>query len=157
MPDFSFQLFLELHSWNRWAVLLLLLWCIGSAYYKKRHLSPYTNTDDFGLWMLLAVIFIQTFLGAILYWKSPLAQFFLNNPSEGISHREIRFFGLEHITVMTLAAVIITLGIYFVMKAPKHIEKHALTIKWLGIGLLLILSSIPWSFSPLISRPLLRF
>ena len=144
------------HSWNRWAILLLLLYAITNAYFSKNHQRKYTSTNKITSTLLLVSLFYQMALGLFLYWKSPLSQFFIQNINQGLHIREVRFFGLEHIFVMLTAIVVICTGCFKIHYAKTDKQKHLLTIKWMGIGLFLILTSIPWSFSPLISRPLFR-
>jgi hypothetical protein len=59
--------------------------------------------------------------------------------------------------MMLTAIVLITLGSAKAKRKATGLEKFRTTAIWLSIGLLLILLSIPWSFSPLIHRPLLRW
>jgi hypothetical protein len=70
--------------------------------------------------------------------------------------REIRFFGMEHITMMTIAVTIITIGASKAKRKSTDLDKFRTQAIWFTIGLLVILSSIPWAFSPLVHRPWLR-
>ena len=153
----TYSFLLSLHSWNRWAVLITLIWAIGNSYYKKRNQLTYSLKDQVSKFAVLLILYTQEVLGILLYAKSALSQFFIQNTGEGISLREVRFFGLEHITVMLLSLIVITIGSVKIHQSNLALDKHRLTAQWFGVGLLLILSSIPWSFSPLISRPLFRF
>lgn len=151
-----FEIGLLIHSWNRWVVLVLIIGALISAFIKRRQKTPYSVADKrLQKWMIWSV-YIQGLVGIYLYINSPISQFFLKHPGEGISLREIRFFGLEHITVMLLAIAIFTLGFIKTNRASTTQEKNKISFRWIGMGFLLILSSIPWSFSPLISRPLFR-
>jgi hypothetical protein len=71
--------------------------------------------------------------------------------------RQIRFFGMEHITVMILAIVLIIIGSIKTKLQMDDTVKFKTMIIWYSVALLAILTSIPWSFSPLISRPNFRF
>lgn len=70
--------------------------------------------------------------------------------------RQIRFFGMEHITMMMIAITLITIGSAKAKRKTTDEAKFKTMAIWFSIALLLILSSIPWSFSPLTSRPLFR-
>jgi hypothetical protein len=50
---------------------------------------------------------IQFLLGVTLYFISPIVNYFLHNFSSAMHERAIRFFGMEHITMM-----LIGIGIY---------------------------------------------
>jgi hypothetical protein len=58
--------------------------------------------------------------------------------------------------VMLTAIILITIGSAKAKRKTTDQEKFKTMAIWLTIALLLILSSIPWSFSPLISRPMFR-
>jgi predicted membrane channel-forming protein YqfA (hemolysin III family) len=67
------------------------------------------------------------------------------------------FFALVHIGLMTTAIVLITIGSALAKKAPEDRQKFNMVFTYYGIALLIILLAIPWPFSPLAQRPLLRF
>ncbi|MGB1003112.1 MAG: hypothetical protein ACPGVC_02695 [Salibacteraceae bacterium] len=57
---------------------------------------------------------------------------------------------------MNLAIGLIIWGYFKSNRQTTKINADKTIWVYWGIGLILILSSIPWSFSPLISRPLFR-
>jgi hypothetical protein len=59
---------------------------------------------------------------------------------------QLRFFGMEHILLMVLAAVLITIGRKKAEKAVDPAKKHKLIAIWYVIGLILIFLAIPWPF-----------
>lgn len=70
--------------------------------------------------------------------------------------REIRFFGMEHVFMMLAAIIIMTIGSVKVKRQPTDQLKFKTQLIWFSIGLLIIFTSIPWAFSPLIHRPWIR-
>ncbi|MES2810739.1 MAG: hypothetical protein V4619_19040, partial [Bacteroidota bacterium] len=68
----------------------------------------------------------------------------------------IRFFGMEHVTMMLIGIGIISTVSAKAKKKPTDYERFKYLAIWYTVALLIILSSIPWSFSPLISRPSFR-
>ncbi len=152
-----YPIVLTLHSFVRWFVLLSLSFAIYHAwngYFKKR---SYTRFDNNVRHWTATIAHIQFMLGFILYIISPVTNYFLQNFREGIHLREIRFFGLEHSTMMFLAIVVISIGSAKAKRRTDDIEKFKTMGIWFAIGLFLILTSIPWPFSPFTSRPYLRF
>lgn len=144
------------HSWTRWAVLILLLITLVRSYYgwlKNLHFSKLDNQLRDGA---ISVVNIQFLLGLGLYGISPISRYFLEHTREALQMREIRFFGLEHITMMITAIAVLTIGSSKAKRAKVDRSKFKIMAVWFSIGLLLILSSIPWEFSPLISRPHFR-
>lgn len=144
------------HSWLRWIVLVALLYAIGRAYSGLGNTRPFSKSDSQVLRVTTRIITIQFLLGLGLYFTSPLTQYFLDNFSEAVHEREPRFFGMEHITVMTIAVAVIELGAAKVKRQRDDKLKFQTMLRWLVIGLLLMLSSIPWSFSPFTARPFVR-
>lgn len=147
---------LILHSYYRWVVLLVLCIHLGWLHYHKSKASIF-NKGHFSTLLIFTLLYnIQLLLGWMLYLQSPLVDAFLNNIAEGTRNRQLRFFGLEHVTMMSTAILLFNISLY---RCRRKIGKpgvfHALLI-WFYILLFLVLSSIPWSFSPLTSRPNFR-
>jgi len=63
---------------------------------------------------------------------------------------------MEHSVMMILAITIITLGSAKTKRKQSDKEKFKTMAIWFTIALLIILTSIPWKFSPLASRPYFR-
>jgi hypothetical protein len=147
---------LPIHSLLRWLVLISLLFAIYRAYTGWRNNKTFTKFDNSIRHITATIVHIQLIVGLWLYFISPIVNYFLNNINEAIHLREVRFFGMEHITVMFVAITVITIGSAKAKRKTNNQEKFKTMFIWYSIGLLLILSSIPWEFSPLISRPYFR-
>jgi hypothetical protein len=92
----------------------------------------------------------------MLYCISPVVRYFLTFFKTAVHQREIRFFGMEHITMMLIAVVLITIGSMKAKRQPIDKQRFKTMAIWFTIALIIILASIPWQFSPLISRPYFR-
>ena len=152
-----YYVLLVLHSLLRWLVLASLLFAIYRAYRGWLLKKPYTLFDYRARMVAATVAHIQLVMGLWLYFISPVVTYFLHNMGKAVHLREIRFFGMEHITVMLTAIVVITIGSAKAKQKATDRDKFKTMAIWFTIGLLLILTSIPWSFSPLIHRPLFRW
>jgi cell division protein FtsW (lipid II flippase) len=95
-------------------------------------------------------------LGLILYFVSPLVQYFLNDTRNAIHQRQARFFGIEHITMMLIGIIVITIGSAKSNRKLTDRKKFRTMAVWFTIGLLIILSSVPWPFTSWASRPWFR-
>jgi len=95
-------------------------------------------------------------IGLWLYFISPIVAYFLYNFSTAVHNRQVRFFGMEHVTMMLTGIILITIGSAKAKRKTTDKEKFKTMAIWFTIALLVILSSVPWSFSPLVSRPLFR-
>ena len=152
-----YQILLTLHSITRWLVLVSLLFAIYRAYRGWLGNKAYTNIDNAARLSAVNIAHIQLVLGLWLYFISPVVSYFLHNFKTAVHERQIRFFGMEHITMMLVAIIFITIGSAKAKRKATGNEKFKVMAIWFSIGLFIIFMSIPWSFSPLTSRPLLRW
>ena len=120
------------HSGLRYVVLGLLLAAIYTAFTKKSEANA--GYSKVYLWAMIAT-HTQILLGLILYFWSPKVNFSM------MSEKLYRFYNVEHITGMLIAAVLITIG----YRQAKNL-KHNKVLMYYGVGLLVILVSIPWPF-----------
>lgn len=137
-----YPILVSAHSGLRWLVLLFLVLAIFSSLSKWQGKKPYTANDK--RFSLLALIFthIQLILGLILYFISPKVRF----SGDVMGNTMLRFYTVEHISLMLIAIVLITMGYSRAKRATTDIGKFKQTFWFYLIGLLLILISIPWPF-----------
>jgi uncharacterized membrane protein (DUF485 family) len=144
---------LATHSLVRWFVLASLLFSIFWSYrgwFLKKKFQEFENKVRI---VTATFAHVQLVLGLWLYFISPVVSYFLHHFGEAVHERQIRFFGMEHITMMLTGIVLITIGSMKAKRKTTDKEKYKTMAIWFTVALLIILSSIPWSFSPLISRP----
>ncbi|WP_247236123.1 hypothetical protein [Telluribacter sp. SYSU D00476] len=151
-----YSILLALHSSIRWLVLASLLFAIVHAYRGWLSKREFRGFDNSVRHWTATIAHIQLTLGLVLYFISPIVDYFLHNFWNAIHQREIRFFGMEHSSMMITAVVVITIGSAKAKRRPTDAEKFRTMAIWFAIGLFIVLTSIPWSFSPLTSRPNFR-
>lgn len=147
---------LALHSLTRWLVLVSLVFAIFCSYFGWLLNRPYLKFDNSVRHVTATIAHIQLVLGIWLYFISPITSYFLHHFNTAVHERTIRFFGMEHVTMMLIGITVITIGSAKAKRKNTDREKFKTMAVWFTIALLIILSSIPWSFSPLISRPNFR-
>ena len=147
---------LALHSFFRWIVLAALLIAIIRSWQGWLGNKQYTKQDNILRNITASAAHIQLILGVWLYIISPVVGYFLSNFKDAVHDRQIRFFGMEHSIMMLLGIVIITIGSAKAKRKAADKDKFKTMAIWFTIGLLVILSSVPWGFSPLVSRPYFR-
>lgn len=147
---------LSLHSLVRWFVLTSLIIAIFIAFKGWFSKKEFSRLDNSVRHWTATIAHIQLIIGLWLYFVSPIIDYFLHNYKEAVHLREIRFFGMEHSLMMITAIVIITIGSTKAKRKQTDTEKFKTMAIWFGIALLIILVSIPWTFSPLASRPYFR-
>ncbi len=151
-----YSILLTLHSFVRWLVLASLLFAIYKSYqgwFSKKH---FTKFDNFIRHSTATVSHVQFLIGLLLYYVSPVVDYFFKNFNEAVHSREIRFFGMEHSLMMFIAISVISAGSMIAKTKVKDTEKFKTMAIWNTIALFIIVVSIPWGFSPLVSRPYFR-
>jgi L-asparagine transporter-like permease len=130
------NILLRAHSGLRYVVLALLLAAIFTAYSNWR--SAKQEDSKIYLFALIAT-HTQLLIGLVLYVMSPKVNFDL------ISEKVFRFFTIEHIFMMLIAIVLITIGR---VKAKKMAgsDKHRTILYFYTMALIIILVAIPWPF-----------
>ena len=135
------------HSGLRWLVLALLVFAIVNALMKRKS-GKYEKSDKMLNLFAMVMVHIQVTIGAILAFVSGKVNYghgwMKAKNINGVA--EFRFFGMEHIIIMVLAAVLLTIGRKKAEKALDPAKKHKTILIWYTIGLLIILAGIPWPF-----------
>lgn len=128
------------HSGLRWVVLALLLLAIVNGFLKSSK-GTFTSKDKLVAIMALAFTHIQVVIGFVLYFANGYYKLF----SE-LSNSTARLYALEHPLTMLLGAIAITIGYSKSKRKTEDNAKFKTIAIWYTIGLVLILSRIPWPF-----------
>lgn len=144
------------HSLIRWVVIISIITAIVRSFIGWKGNKAFTPNDNKLRLLTVTATHIQAIIGAILYIISPLISYFLHNFSEAVGQRQVRFFGMEHSSMMLLSVVLLTIGSAKAKRKTTDAEKFRTMAIWFTIAFLVMLSSIPWWFSPLTARPMLR-
>lgn len=135
-----YQILDRAHSGLRWVVLLLLLVALVWAFQAWK--GGRSGTSKLPLYALISV-HVQLLLGMVLYWfLSPYVRFEAGIMKDPL----LRFYTVEHITMMIIAITLITAGYSRAKKAASGAAKGKTIFIFYLIGLVLILASIPWPF-----------
>ena len=137
-----FNILVHAHSGLRWVVLLFLILAIIRAAGGMSGGKSYEATGRKLAMLAMIFVHLQIVIGLVLYFISPNVQF----GASTMSNPQLRFFAVEHISMMIVAAVVITAG-YSRAKRIDDDRKSFRTVFWTYlISMLLILASIPWPF-----------
>lgn len=151
-----YQVLLALHSVIRWLVLGGLLSAIYRGIQGYRRGKIFSKADNRIRHITATIAHVQLIIGYTLYFTSPLIIFFRSNFSEAKKEIDYLFFGLIHIILMTIALIVITIGSAISKRKSNDASKYLAMAVWYSIALLIIFIAIPWPFSPLAGRPLIR-
>ncbi|MFN6091013.1 MAG: cytochrome B, partial [Bacteroidota bacterium] len=100
---------IKLHSFLRWALLLLMVVSIVKAAMNLSGKNPYTPNDRKRTLFTMIAAHLQLVIGVVLYvskgWSSQFS-----NMAVAMKNPVTRFWTVEHITMMIMAIVFITIG-----------------------------------------------
>ncbi|MDH4059147.1 MAG: cytochrome B [Cyclobacteriaceae bacterium] len=138
---------LHTHSLLRYFVLIMLVLVVVTSLQKWLGKKPYSGLDDkLGLYLFIFTHF-QLLVGLILYFKSDLVQF----NSSTMKSADLRYWAVEHITMMLIAIVLITMARITSKKLSDPVAKHRRMFVFNALALVLILVSIYMSGRGIIS------
>ncbi len=136
----------HLHSFLSYLVIAGLAVSIILALVGYVSGKPFTGKDRKLALLGLIPAHLQWVIGLVLYFLSPLGLSSLSG--QAMSNSMLRLYTLEHPVMMILAVVLITIG-FARAKRLSDPKKQFLSI-WVFylIGLVFILSRIPWATWP---------
>jgi uncharacterized membrane protein YozB (DUF420 family) len=130
------------HSGLRWVALILLLLAIVNSLTSKSYEKKHKMINLFAMISLHT----QLLIGLGLYFISPRVQFVENWMSSKVAGGAFRFYNLEHISLMIIAIILVTVGRKIAEKQTNDLDKHKKIRTWYTIALVLIIAAIPWPF-----------
>ncbi len=140
-----YNFLLAFHSGIRWIILLAaavvilksLVGLFGGLQYKK--------LDNILAASFVGTVHLQILTGLILYvFLSPITTSAFGNMSEAMSNDGIRYWVIEHISVMILAGVAAQVGRTISKKTTDSVVKFRFQSIFFSIALFLMLTRIPW-------------
>ena len=145
------EFILKLHSFLRWALVLLMLVSIVKAAISTSGKNPYTPSDRKRTLFTMIAAHLQLVIGVILYVSKDWSQNF-SNMSATMKNGVLRFWTVEHLTMMILAIVFITIGNIRSKKMDTDGGKYKQILIWFGLALLIIIAAMPWPFRTELGR-----
>jgi hypothetical protein len=142
-----YSILLHVHSIGRWILLLLLVIAIFNSLIAGKR--PFIKSDARTGLLLTIVADTMLLVGLILWYWGPKGYNLIaaaGGMSNAMKDPITRFYGVEHITAMIIAIVLIHLGKAQSKKAISDKVKHSRTVIFYTIALLVILLSVPWPF-----------
>ncbi|GAB3634663.1 hypothetical protein GCM10027422_02530 [Hymenobacter arcticus] len=151
-----YQVLLFLHSWLRWFVLGAGVLAVFRAYAGWSGRRPFTKGDNAISAAFSGFMWLQVIVGLGLYFGLSPYGLKAMKVAGAMKDPTTRFFGMEHVVVMILAAILAQVGRIALKNASTDTLKHKKALTYFGIALVLVLLMIPWGlWNP--ARPLFRF
>jgi len=106
--------FVTIHSYVRYALLVMFAVSILNALYKDFAKKPFAKIDGTVNRIALSLLHLQALIGFIIYFQSPKVSF-----AAGFMKKDIfRYYTVEHISLMLAAVIIATIGIAKAKRKP---------------------------------------
>lgn len=136
----------HLHSGFAYLLLAALIFSILYILFSYVGKKPFTDKHRKIALIGFIAAHLQLLFGLILYFISPLGV--SNISGEVMKNSELRLYAIEHPLTMIIAIVLITIGYIKAKKLTDSDQRYKNILIFYSIGLILILSRIPWSVWP---------
>jgi hypothetical protein len=137
----AYNVALVLHSWIRWAALVL---GVAATLASLTDRGASSHADRWGFWFI-TVLDIQMLLGLTLYFLlSPVTAKALSDFPAAMHVDSLRFFAVDHAATMFLALAIAHVGRVLGRKARSPHSKRLRQSVCFGIATLAMIAAIPW-------------
>jgi len=128
-------------------MLILLIVAIYRAYNGWKSKRSFTPGDKKLNLFTLIFSHTQLLVGFVLYMISPVVQPALSNMGAAMKDKMLRFWAVEHVSMMVIAIAVITIGYALSKRASTDAERFRKIFIYFLISLIIILITIPWPFT----------
>jgi hypothetical protein len=129
------------HSWLRWLAVGAGVGATMAAVGKDSRAIE--RAERWGLLFMIALD-VQVLLGLLLYGSlSPFTAQAMSDFGAAMGNPALRFWAVEHFTLMLLAAVLVHVGRVLARKATGG-KKRTRLLVFFALALLLMVAGIPW-------------
>lgn len=139
-----YPVILAIHNILRWLILLSGIVLILGCLLGKLKQLPFKKAGRIPSLMYVSLLDTQFLTGVALSLASPFVRIFWNDPAAGMKQHDIRFFAMEHTTIMIAALALAHIGSVRTRRIGVDSSAYSTALKWYGSSLLLILAGIPW-------------
>lgn len=138
------QVIFSLHSYNRYLLLIVLLFVLYRSFTGWFMSKPYAKADNGAGAALLGLTHLQLLLGLALFFHPDTSwtRGLFNGEGIDMSNPWQRYFVVEHTLSMLIAVVLIQLGRTFSKKAQDPKEKHRKVAIYTAVAVLIIVGTL---------------
>jgi hypothetical protein len=147
---------LLIHSWLRWATLLLAIAATVNAFRPDRDLSERMPGRQWDTLFMMALD-LQVLFGLLLYFGlSPFTMEAFKDFGSAVSNPGLRFWAIGHIAWMAAATILVRIGRVLALGARTPQARRKWRALFFALTTLTIAAGIPWPGLDY-GRPLFRF
>jgi heme A synthase len=152
-----YYIFLLIHSWNRWIVLIAALVLFTSLIITLSKRAQNNKAIKISSITFLSSVHFQLLVGIILYFfLSPYTQIAFNDFGSAMGNSELRFWAIEHTLLNLIGITLIQVGYSKSKKTVNDRANQKTLLMWMGLGFILIILAIPMGLMSA-ERPWMRF
>ncbi|MCA1650625.1 MAG: hypothetical protein LC753_10200, partial [Acidobacteria bacterium] len=119
---------LLVHSWLRWAVLIVGVVAVVRALGGWTGRRPWLPADDRASYWFAMLLDLQMLLGLLLYFAlSPFTRQAMADFGAAMQNSGLRFWAVEHVLGMVIGITLAHVGRARVKKATDTVRKHKLS------------------------------
>lgn len=140
------EILITAHSYLAYVVLAMLFIAVANALIGLAQNKMFTLEKDFRISLFTLILtHLQLLLGLIVYFTATSGWYALRELGMGGMNSAARLLAVEHPFINILGVVFITIGWSRHKKFMEGNKKFKSIAIFYGIGLVLILSRIPWA------------
>jgi sorbitol-specific phosphotransferase system component IIC len=140
----DYSLILKIHHYLAFASLFFLAATTVLAFSGWLGKRNYASFDDLFATITLSLVHTQLLMGLVVYFSSPIVKAGLADMGSAMKDASMRYYVVEHITVMIIGAILVTIGRARSRRKFEATAKHQQIAIFFLIGLLAICSRVPW-------------
>jgi hypothetical protein len=138
--------FIDLHNILRWLILLSLVFTLVKYLAGWLGNRPWKKLDNILGIVFTSLMDLQLLVGLVLYFfLSPTTKMAFANFGTAMKNEDLRFYAVEHLSIMLIAVVLVHIGRAKSKKAKTDVAKFKVASIFFLIALALIVAAIPWS------------
>jgi len=138
--------FLHLHDALRWILLLSIVVVLVKYLIGWLGRKQWTQTDNMLGIVFTSLMDLQFLAGIVLYFfLSPVTKQAFADFGAAMKDSDLRFYAVEHITMMFVAIILVHIGRAKSKKAKTDVAKFKTAFIYFLIATAVIIAAIPWS------------
>jgi hypothetical protein len=135
---------LTIHSWLRWAALLLGAAATLNAFRARADTAERPRGQRWD-WVFMLALDVQVLLGLLLYFGlSPFTREAMSNVGMALRDPGLRFWAFTHVATMIVALVAVRAGRVFAMGDATSPARRNGRYICFGIAVLAMVAGVPW-------------
>jgi hypothetical protein len=147
---------LTIHSWLRWAALLLGTIATCNAFRHRADTAERPRGQRWD-WGFMLALDLQALFGLLLYFGlSPFTRKAINNVGMAVRDPGLRFWAITHVAMMLVALIAARAGRVFATGGRTSRARRKGRYVCFGIAVLAMVAGVPWP-GLANGRPLFRF